>query len=131
MKTLLMLAGTRTAAAAGGIMLVPAALLCFTGVTLVLGFSGPNDLLDRALSVSALVRLLISPWVIFGGPALALILNFVGVAGVRAVWQPDGLYATLFVRKKPLNVAVAVAGAGLLCMLVLYLIGENFTIIPR
>jgi hypothetical protein len=31
----------------------------------------------------------------------------------------------------PLNVAVAVAGAGLLCTLVLDLIGENFTIIPR
>jgi hypothetical protein len=131
MKILLMHAGRNSAAAAGGIMLVPAALLCFTGILLGFGISGPNDLLDRALSASVLARFLISPWVIMGGPALAMILNVIGVAGVRAAWEPDGLYATLFVRKKPLNIAVAAAGAGLLCMLVLYMIGENFVISPR
>lgn len=131
MKHVLAFTGINAAAATGGAMILPAAMLCFTGIMLGIGVQGPNDALDRALAASAVARFLIHPAVIMEGPALAVLLNLVGVVGVKAGKEDGGYAATVFVRRRPVNLAVALCGAGLLCMLVLYLIGENFAITPR
>jgi hypothetical protein len=109
----------------------PAALLCTCGVLYsIFGLRAANDLLDWIMTRPP-GRLLLSPFVVFGGPVLLLALNVRPVCGLR-VNAGSGEIVVAFSVRRPLDHLIPAALGGLMLALLLgYAFVENFRIVPR
>jgi hypothetical protein len=113
------------------VLMVPALFLSVTGVLhSVFGVDGPNRLLE-ILSSHALLRPLISPFVVLGGPLIAFALNAWRVFHVSADFVNEEFVVALSIKRLIGHlVCMAVAG-GLILLLMTYAFVENFEIVGR
>jgi len=110
-------------AALGLLLIVPALILCFTGILQsLLGTSQFND----TLAIFKLDSLLFHPVVLLGGLSLAFALNLITVARLRI--QDGSLTGTIQLRGKLLNLGLLACIGLLLSIIFLYLLTENFQI---
>ena len=119
-------------AAIGTFCIMPVFFMVVSGLLYAgLGIKGVNDALDAFMAQSALLRLLMHPVVVLGGPLLSISLNVIPTFRI-AIHPGDGaLITTITTRMKPLNITVLALSVFLLGAILFYAFGENFRIVPR
>jgi len=112
-------------------LMLPALFFSVAGILHdAVGIEAANRLLDSMLA-NSVFRLLLSPWVVLGGPLVAFALNAWKVFHVSAdVVNEEFVIAFSVKRLFGQLVCLALAG-GLLLLLLTYAFVENFRIVAR
>jgi hypothetical protein len=109
----------------GFVLIIPALILCLGGI--LQSFLG-NPYFNEAINFDLFV---FRPAVILGGLALAFGLNVLAVCQVSFRREGDSLVSTIKVRAKFLSLGSIALSLGLVSIIFIYLLAENFQIFAR
>lgn len=109
----------------GFVLIIPALILCLGGI--LQSFLG-NPQFNEAINFNLFV---FRPVVILGGLALAFALNALAVFQVSFQREGDSLVSTIKVRAKFLSLGLIALSVGLVSIIFVYLLAENFHIFAR
>jgi hypothetical protein len=124
----------RWVAVIGALAALPAALLVGSG--LIYSFSGGGaaaQALDSTLydPQGFVFRVVLHPAVVLGGLLAAVAVNLIPLLRLSFETHAGTVSATLGLRLRPRHLVIAAAGLGLLAMLLVYSITENFAVVAK
>ena len=118
----------------GSLAALPAAVLVITGMVYIFAEEGA---LARALDATLFdpagffSRIVLHPAVILGGLAAAVALNLLPLLRMHLDRRAGTVSATVGLRLRPIHLAIAIAGLGMLTVILAYAFTENFEVVPR
>ena len=113
------------------VLLLPALFLSAAGILYVaFGVEGANRLLNTMMA-HAVLKLILSPVIVLGGPLAAFALNAWKVFHLSADIVNDELVIALSVKRMSGHLLWLVLAGGLMLLLLAYGFVENFTIVAR
>jgi hypothetical protein len=124
----------RLVAIVGALAALPAALLVICGMVYIFAEGGAwARTLDATLFDPAgfFFRIVLHPAVILGGLALAVALNLLPLIRMQLERHAGLVSATVGLRLRPIHLAIAAAGLGLLTVILAYAFTENFDVVAR
>jgi hypothetical protein len=112
-------------------LLFPALFLSTAGILyLAFEMEGANKSLEMCLSNPA-GKLLLSPFVVLGGPVLVVILNAWKMCHLSAETINDEFVIALSIKRMIGNLFFVLVGSALILLLLSYTFVENFRIVAR
>ena len=113
------------------VLLLPALFLSAAGILYVaFGVEGANRLLNTMMA-HAVLKLILSPVIVLGGPLAAFALNAWKVFHLSADIVNDELVIALSVKRMSGHLLWLALAGGLLVLLVAYGVVENFMVVVR
>lgn len=112
-------------------LLFPALFLSASGCLYsAFGMEGANKLLEACLSNLA-GKVLLSPFVVLGGPVLVVLLNTWKICHLSAETINDELVIALSIKRLLINLLFVGVATALILLLLSYAFVENFKIVAR
>ena len=113
------------------VLLLPALFLSTAGIlSTAFGLEAANRLLEAILAQSV-IKLLLSPVVVLGGPLVAFVLNAWKVVHISADVVNEEFVVAFSVKRLFGHLFFLALAGGLLLLLVCYAFAENFKIVAR
>jgi hypothetical protein len=111
--------------------LLPALFLCLAGLAdLFFDFEPANKTLEM-LMAQPLFGILLSPFVVLGGPFLAILLNLPRLCSLTVAYEHEEWLVAFALKRAPWHLASAALASLLLTLLLAYAFVENFKIVAR
>ncbi|MBI2926885.1 MAG: hypothetical protein HYY24_14405 [Verrucomicrobia bacterium] len=112
-------------------LMLPALLLCTAGVLfLAFGIEGANRFLETLMATTP-GKLLLSPFVVLGGPVVVVALNIWKVCHVSAERIDDEIVIALSIKRIFGHLLCVGVGTLLTILLLSYAFVENFRVVAR